>query len=222
MRDDDETTNKREGRASTGSARAEGEATPGDSGESGQPHPQPLSQAGGEIGEPASPAGGDVARVHPNKHRELQVARTGGRKLFNRARKRTFLQWFAATSNLGWAAEKAGVTRQTVSKHLQSDAEFRSGYDEALQVSLLRLKAKTMETRKPEAPLSFEGEIDAPDLDMPIDQALAVIREQEREVRVGRRRGAMPRVASNKELLGALAKRVKVLAGRVKRRGGGE
>ena len=62
----------------------------------GQAHPQPLPQAGGE-----------AVRVHPNKHREAQVARTGGRKLFNRARKKAFLEWFAATANLGWAAEKA-------------------------------------------------------------------------------------------------------------------
>jgi hypothetical protein len=156
----------------------------------------------------------------------VQVVRDSGRKRFDRGRKTVFLEWFAATSNLGWAAEKAGVLRQTVSKHLQSDAEFRAAYDEALKVSLLRLKAKTMETKRPEAPLSHAGEmlsgedeVEAPDLDMPIDLALAVIREQEREVRIGRRPGPMPRVASNEELLGALKKRVRVLAQRVRRRG---
>jgi hypothetical protein len=164
-------------------------------------------------------------RIQAGRNREVVVVRNPRRKLFSRERKTAFLQWFAATSNLGWSAEVAGVARQTVAKHLQSDPEFRAAYDEALKVSLLRLKAKTMETRKPEAPLahvgdvlSHEGEIDAPDLDMPIDQALAVIREQEREVRIGRRHGPMPRVASNQELLGALAKRVKVLAKRVRRR----
>ena len=62
----------------------------------------------------------------------MQVRRTGGRKLFGKERRQTFLEWFAATGNLGFAAEQAGVTRQTVSKHRLNDAEFAGEYERAI------------------------------------------------------------------------------------------
>src|SRR3569623_1256795 len=75
-------------------ARKEGEKAPHTTG----PHPGPLPQAlEGEM------------RVTPNKNRLDQVRRTGKRKLFDRARKEVFLEWFAGTCNVVLSAEKAGV-----------------------------------------------------------------------------------------------------------------
>jgi|GEM_PF-1397836 len=212
---------------STGSGRTEGD---------GQAHPQPLPQAGGEEKEvhprPLPLAGGEAraaslrsagapsVRLQPNKHREAQVARTGGRKLFNRARKKIFLEWFAATANLGWAAEKAEVCRQTVAKHLMSDPEFYAAYEDALKVSRLRLKAKLIETRKPEAPLAIDCDVEAPDIEIEFEKGLAMLREMDREVTLGRKRGRTPQIASNDEVTRQLSRRVIGLEKRVRRRRG--
>ena len=197
----------KKGRASTGSVRTEWEP--------------PSQEASADKGRAeAEPGDGSTTRIQSGHNREAVIVRYPKRKLFNRDRKKVFLEWFAATANLGWAAEKAGVCRQTVSKHLMSDPEFAGRYEDALKVSRLRLNAKLVETRKPEAPLEIDCEIEAPDLVIDFDKGLAVLREMEREVTLGRRQGRMPRVASNAELLKALAKRVKVLAQRVRRRGG--
>jgi hypothetical protein len=139
----------------------------------------------------------------------LVIVRNPRRKLFNRARKATFLSFFAATGNLGWAADEAGICRQTVSKHLMSDPEFAAGYAQALEVSLLRLKGTLVETKKPAKPIVIDGEVVVPDVDIPFDKAIAVVREFEREVKVGRKAGRAPRVASNAEVLKELTKRVK-------------
>lgn len=157
-------------------------------------------------------------RVHAGHNRDIQIVRYPRRKLFNKARKAVFLEWFAATANLGWAAEKAEVCRQTISKHLMSDPEFAGAYEDALKVSRLRLKAKMIETRRAEQPLAAGEAIEPPEIDMPFDRGLAVLREMEREVKLGRKQGRMPRVASNEEVLAALRRRVKALEARVKRR----
>ena len=140
------------------------------------------------------------------------------RKLFNKERKKIFLEWFAATANLGWAAEKAGVTRQTVSKHLMSDPVFAAAYEDALGASRLRLKAKLIETKQPEAPLAIDCEIEAPDIDIAFDKGLAMLREMEREVKLGRKQGRMPRIASNAEVKAAVAKRMKIFGARMRAR----
>jgi hypothetical protein len=160
------------------------------------------------------------ARIGGGRNRELVVVRNTRRKLFNRDRKGVFLEIFAATANLGWAAEAAGVCRQTISKHLMSDPDFAAAYEAALNVSRLRLKAKLVETKKPEAGFAIGCDMEVPDIDMPFDKSLAVLREFEREVKVGRKAGRAPRVASNAEVVKALTKRVKALEARVKRRGG--
>jgi hypothetical protein len=152
----------------------------------------------------------------------LVIVRNPRRKLFNRERKGKFLTFFASTGNLGWAAEEADICRQTVSKHLMSDPEFAAAYAQALDVSLLRLKGTLVETKKPEKPIVIDGEVEVPDIDMPFDKAIAVLREFEREVKVGRKAGRAPRVASNAEVVKALTKRVKALEARVKRRGGAD
>jgi hypothetical protein len=47
------------------------------------------------------------ARLQAGKHRDVQVARTGGRKLFGEERRGVFLEWFAATANVSLSAEQA-------------------------------------------------------------------------------------------------------------------
>jgi predicted DNA-binding protein YlxM (UPF0122 family) len=137
------------------------------------------------------------------------IVRNPRRKLFNRERKGKFLSFFASTGNLGWAAEEAEISRQTVSKHLMSDPEFKAAYEQALEVSRLRLKASLVEIRKPEAPIVIDGDVEVPDTDMPFDKAIAVLREFEREVKVGRKAGRAPRVASNAEVVKDLTRVVK-------------
>lgn len=170
-------------------------------------------------------------RIRGGRNRELVIVRNVRRKLFNRARKKTFLDFFAATANLGWAAEKADISRQTISKHLVKDSEFAAAYREALDVGRLRLEAKLLETKKPEAPLfpsdgagsGADGTGDGdeiPDIDMEFDKALAVFRELGREVKVGRKQGAPARVASNDETLKELTKRVRAMWVRAERRHG--
>jgi len=196
VRDEDE---EGQGSPSTGSGRADGGTK--------------------RRGREARPAPGPGDRTQGGRNREVQIVRSPKRKLFGRESKKIFLEWFAATANLGWAAEKAGVTRQTVSKHLLADAEFAGAYEDALRVSRLRIKAKVLETKKPETPLTVEGDMEAPDIEMDHDKALAVLREMEREVTLGRKQGRTPRIASNAEVKALVAKRMKIFGARMRARG---
>ncbi len=74
--------------------------------------------------------GGD-GRIVGGRNREAHVRRTGGRKLFDAAAKRVFLEWFAATCNAGWAAERAGFNYQTIWKHRMKDPAFADAFDRA-------------------------------------------------------------------------------------------
>jgi hypothetical protein len=199
---------------STGSGRAEGEDASALRLSSGEPSlgkgPRLRSkrmEKGKKRKSVAVPRLSATDRLHAGHNREIQVVRYPNRKLFNRARKQVFLEWFAATA-------------QTVSKHLMSDPEFAGAYDDALRVSRLRLKAKMLETPKPETPLDPVGEIEPPDIDMLIEKGLAVLREMERAVTLGRNRGAPPRIASNAEVEAAVRKRFKIFAARGRGRKG--
>ncbi len=150
------------------------------------------------------------------------IVRNQRRKLFNRERKKTFLEFFAATGNLGWAAEEAGICRQTVSKHLMSDPEFGAAYEEALNVSRLRLKSSLVEIKKPEQPIVIDGTVEVPEIDMPFEQKIAVLREMEREVKIGRRRGRTPQIAPNAQLFKALHQALIGFEKEMRRLGGGE
>ena len=52
-------------------------------------------------------------RIVRGRGASMQVRRTGARKLFGDGRRKIFLEWFAATGNVSFAADKAGVARQT-------------------------------------------------------------------------------------------------------------
>jgi hypothetical protein len=185
---------------STGSGRAEG------CGE--QALPRPLLHAEGE----GLPAGGPQplnpsARIHAGRNREIQVVRYPRRKLFDRARKDVFLEWFAATCNMGWSAEKAGVSYKTVSRHIRDDPDFRAEYEESMRAGVLRVKAISLATRRQEERIGIDGEIDAPELDdVDRDQAMRLVREHERTLHLGRKQGRMPKVAPNAEVRAALVK----------------
>jgi hypothetical protein len=157
-----------------------------------------------------------AARIRPNRERLLQVARSGRRKLFGKARKEVFLQWFGLTGNLGIAAEKAGVARQTVSKHRLSDPEFEAAYNRAIELGVPDLKARLLSFMNGRPKLDVVGELEAPD-DADFDPQLAVqvLREQERMMNAGgsgvgrpRKTGRVPRVATNAEVTAALVKRL--------------
>ncbi|WP_158274576.1 hypothetical protein [Sphingosinicella humi] len=155
-------------------------------------------------------------RVVPGKNRPLQVARTGGRKLFDEARRSLFLEWFAATCNVKLSAERAGVNYKTVFKHRMNDERFAEAWDRALEQGVARLKAKLLETRARETPIGIDGDLDAPELEA-VDPALAIqlLREHERRLAGYPKRGATPRVATNAEVREALVKRLAAFGVRV-------
>lgn len=173
-----------------------------------------------------SPAAGEVAiRLGAGRNRQLQVARTGGRKLFGKERKEAFLQWFAATGNLGFAASQAGVCRQTVSKHRLSDPVFEAGYRDAVMLCVPDLQARLHSFLQGRPRLDAAGGLAPPD-EQAFDPQLAlqILRELQRchaampDGGAGGRalkKGRRPRIATNEEIRAALVKRLAVFGMRV-------
>jgi hypothetical protein len=174
-----------------------------------------AASAGGRLGE-------GVPRMIPNKHRALQVAPTS-RKLFDKAGRKVFLEWFAGTGNLSLSARKAGFHYRTVLRHRAEDAKFREEFDLALDQSEVRVRAWLMEAKEkgdeagegtgfdPSGPAELEAHGPA---NLTVDQALDVIRANNQrraaaaEAAAGRRRGAAYRIATNEEVEAALIKRL--------------
>jgi hypothetical protein len=161
-------------------------------------------------------------RIASGRNRELQVARGGERKLFKGKLRRRFLEYFAATANAKWSADRAGIAYQTVWKHRMSDPRFAEAYDRALEQALARVRAKLVETRIKAEPIEIDGDFDAPELDEIDPQiGLAILREHGWGLSgpspLGRPRKAMrtPRVASNAEVRAALVKRLEAFGERV-------
>lgn len=161
-------------------------------------------------------AGDTGVRIAANRGRALQATRAGGRKLFGKARKDVFLQWLALTASVSFAAEQAGVTRQTVSKHRLSDPEFEEKYRQAVELAVPDLQARLHAYLKGRPKLDLHGELEPPD-DAAFDPQLAlqILREQQRMMGEAARsagsalkRGRMPRVATNAEVRAALVKRL--------------
>lgn len=148
-------------------------------------------------------------RIVPSRNREAQVRRDGGRKLFDEAAKLEFLEWFAATCNAGWAAERAGFNYKTVWRHRMNDPVFADDYDRAEEQALARLRAKRLETKRQPLKRGIEGDWDAPEMD-DIDPILASTLLREHDGKAGRPRktGRVPRVASNAEVRAALVRRL--------------
>jgi hypothetical protein len=189
--------------------------------------PKEIEMAVKRLGSGSGPERKEGAtRLTAGKHRRVQIARTGGRKLFGAAAQKVFLEWFAATCNLSWSAEMAGFNYKTVLRHRMNDARFREGWERAVEQGYARLEAQQLETKKREVPIGIEGDWDAPEMD-PMDPqlALAILRERKREVKhpeMVRRQGRRPRVASNAEVKAALEKRLKAFYVRERARLGRE
>ncbi len=160
--------------------------------------------------------GGESGRIVPNKHRALQVRRTGGRKLFDEAAKAVFLEWFAATCNGSWSAEMAGFNYKTVLRHRMNDERFAEAWDRAVRQGYARLEAKRLETKKRALPIGIEGDFDAPDMDeMDPARMDAILRERGREIGGVRKQGRRPRAASNSELFPSLVAQLAAFGARV-------
>jgi hypothetical protein len=95
---------------------------------------------------------------------------------FDRAKKKIFLKWFAATANAAEAARRAGVGYSTVFDHRMDDARFAEAWDRALEQSYARLEAKHLQMQFEEAarpPIEFDGAFEPPDCRL-IDPAMAM------------------------------------------------
>jgi hypothetical protein len=206
-------------------------------GEEGRAPPLPADA----VRQPPSPAKGRGAetRVCAGKNRIVQVARTGGRKLFDHARREVFLEWFAATCNVKLSAAQAGIAYQTVFKHRMKDEAFAEAWDRALAQGYARVEARLLQEVMPPLPAPADAGVDPlppggeglevrvglddPAVEAAFDPHLAmlVLREHARRLSgSGDKRKAnrtTARAASNKEIAEALAKRLKGFALRVVR-----
>jgi hypothetical protein len=159
--------------------------------------------------------------VQPNKNRPLQAARTGGRKLFKGKLRTEFLEWFAATANCAWSAERTGIDYRTVWKHRMNDPVFAEGYERALEQGLARVRAKMIETKAKTGPIELDGDYDAPELqEIDPQVGLTILREYGHGLSGPlpggrpRKAGRAPRVASNAEVKAALLKALKAFGDR--------
>jgi hypothetical protein len=168
----------------------------------------------------------EAVRITPNKHRTLQLTRPGKRKLFGRAAKQDFLEWFAATANLGWSARQAGFNYKTVLRHRMNDPVFAEAYDRALRQGYARLQGQLLETEiaeGAEAPIGIEGDRDVPEMQkMDPDRALALLREHGRYLAgrgagagEARKQGRRPRAVTNAEVRTALEAALRVFERRI-------
>ncbi len=161
-------------------------------------------------------------RIAAGKSRSIQMVRSGGRKLFRGKLRREFLEWFAATANVKWSADRVGIAYQTVWKHRMKDPSFAEDYERALEQGVARVRAKMIETKAKVEPMEIDGDWDAPELQEIDPQiGLTILREHGHGISgplpEGRphKAGRAPRVATNAEVEAALAKRLKAYAARV-------
>jgi hypothetical protein len=151
--------------------------------------------------------------------------------LFGKAAKKDFLEWFAATANLGWSALQAGFNYKTVLRHRMNDPAFAEAYDRALRQGYARLQGQLLETEiaeGAEAPIGIEGDRDAPAMQkMDPDRALLLLREHGRYLAgrgagagEARKQGRRPRVATNAEVKAELEKALRVFQRRIGTEGG--
>jgi hypothetical protein len=165
-------------------------------------------------------------RIRPGKHREVQVARTGERKLFKGKVRKLFLEYFAATANAKWSAERAGVAYQTVWKHRMKDPGFAEDYDRALEQALARVRAKLVETKIRQSPAEIDGDWEVPELEE-IDPrvGLQILREHgwglsgRNPLGRPKKAGRAPRAASNAQVRSELEKRLVAYARRMRAEG---
>lgn len=164
--------------------------------------------------------------IQPNNNRLRQVARISRPKLFDAKRKAVFLEWFAATCNVHFSAEKAGVVFQTVYKHRRKDAAFAEAWDEALAQGYAALEAGLLaDALAAEIAKQPEGDQDGEPVPhispLSFEQRMALFKEYRRSDgergprRVGRTYPRALHIASPEEAEAELIKRLKHFAMRV-------
>jgi hypothetical protein len=180
-------------------------------------------------------------RVCAGKHRLVQVAKTGARKLFDKARREVFLEWFAATCNVRLSAAKAGVHEKTVFRHRMKDEAFAEAWDRALQQGYARLEARLLQevhapcfgqsgslpedekdsrstSLRTNGSIEVRGDFDDPAVEEQFDPQLAILLLREHARRLPgsadkrKAQRTTARAADSKEIAEALAKRLKGFA----------
>jgi hypothetical protein len=154
--------------------------------------------------------------VRPSKYRDMQVARVGKRKLFDRKRRKVFLEWFAATGNCTFAAAKAGVHYRTIWKHRMKDEAFREAFNLAMEQGIARAQARLIED-KARGPIAVDGDLDDALLEPADPEVVLNLVARLEGAKAGvpaRRQRTTARIASNAEVKKALAKRIAVFARR--------
>ncbi len=171
----------------------------------------------------ATQDGGSGTRIASGKNRRVQVVQEGKRKLFDKGRKEVFLEWFAATCNIRFAAHKAGICYQTVFKHRMKDEGFAEMWDRCLRQGYARVEAQSLETKIAADQYEVDGDWEAPELqEMDPMERIALLREHRKSIGEGaspfgaaRKKGRRPRTASNEEVRAALVKRLVVFGVRI-------
>jgi hypothetical protein len=115
----------------------------------------------------------------------VQVTKRGWNR-FDAARKKVFLQWFAATCNAAEAARRAGVGYSTVFNHRAKDARFAEAWDRALEQGYARIEAKLVEMQFEQAAgpaIEFDGAFEPPDAKLvDPEMALQLLKQHKAEV----------------------------------------
>ncbi len=208
-----------------------GEASEDRSADRGEEEQEGLPTGSGRTGDEPPPEAsiGDDERICASKHRELQITRTGERKLFDKKARKAFLEWFAATGNVVWSAQKVGFSDKTVWRHRMNDPRFAEAFDRAFEQSLMRNKARMVERKA--KPIAVEGGVGEAELeDCDLEKAWPLIVEIERArgrsgggggAPVGRprNRGRAPRTASNAQVRKELEKRLRAFGRRMRAEG---
>src|SRR5438046_3338750 len=108
---------------------------------------------------PPAELGEELSDYQAGCNRRVQVTKRGWNR-FDRAKKKVFLKWFAATANAAASARRAGVGYSTVFDHRMDDARFAEAWDRALEQGYARLEAKNLEMQFEQAagpPMEFDG-----------------------------------------------------------------
>jgi hypothetical protein len=166
---------------------------------------------------------GTHSQINRTPWRKVQLVEKQKKPRFSKARKKLFLDWFAATCNVRLAARKVGISQATAYRNRMSDPDFAEAWGRALEQGYVRLETKLLEMQfeAVENPLEFDPGFD-PATDFP-DQtltdpetALALLRQHRANSAKGRSSG-MPggRVATDAEVRLALVKRLKAFGVRV-------
>jgi hypothetical protein len=166
---------------------------------------------------------GPHSQICSTPWRRAQLVEKCKKPRFDKGRKRRFLEWFAATCNVRFAARQVGISQSTAYRNRMSDPDFAEAWDRALEQGYVRLETKLLEMQfeAVEEPLGFDPGFD-PELDFPDQKlvdpvtALALLRQHGASTGKGRAgRSPAGRVASDEEVRLALAKRLRAFGVRV-------